>query len=106
MDRNDIVRALEERQVALLTYVSGEPRTVQPHAIVRKPDGTEILEAFQVRGYTESDAEHGWRSFDIARIETFELLPERFEPRRDFRPVSSQSGQVVATVRSDETLQI
>ena len=106
MHRNDIVRALEERQVALLTYVSGEPRTVQPHAIVRKPDGTEILEAFQVRGYTETDAEHGWRSFDIARIETFELLPERFEPRRDFRPVSSQSGQVVATVRSDETLPI
>lgn len=106
MDRNDIVRALEERQVALLTYGSGGPRTVQPHAIVRKPDGTEILEAFQVRGYTESDAEHGWRSFDIARIETFELLPERFEPRRDFRPVSSQSGEVVATVRNGETLQI
>ena len=106
MHRNDIVRALEERQVALLTYVSGGLRTVQPHAIVRKPDGTEILEAFQVRGYTETDAEHGWRSFDIARIETFELLSERFEPRRDFRPVSSQSGQVVATVRSDETLQI
>ena len=106
MHRDDIVRALEERQVALLTYVSGGARTVQPHAIVRKPDGTEILEAFQVRGYTETDAEHGWRSFDIARIETFELLSERFEPRRDFRPVSSQSGQVVATVRSDETLQI
>jgi hypothetical protein len=59
-----------------------------------------------VRGYTETDAEHGWRSFDIARIETFELLPERFEPRRDFRPVSSQSGEVVATVRNGETLQI
>jgi hypothetical protein len=106
MHRNDIVRALEERQAALLTYVSGGPRTVQPHAIVRKPDGTEILEAFQVRGYTETDAEYGWRSFDIARIETFELLPERFEPRRDFRPVSSQSGEVVATVRNGETLQI
>ena len=106
MHRDDIVRALEERQVALLTYISGGARTVQPHAIVRKPDGTEILEAFQVRGYTETDAEHGWRSFDIARIETFELMPERFEPRRDFRPVSSQSGQVVATVRSDETMQI
>ena len=106
MDRNDIVRALEERQVALMTYVSEDPRTVQPHAIVRKPDGTEILEAYQVRGYTESDSEHGWKSFEVARIETFELLPERFEPRRDFRPVSSSSGEVVATVRSDETLQI
>ena len=106
MHRNDIVRALEERQVALMTYLSGEARTVQPHAILRKPDGTEILEAYQVRGYTESDSEHGWKSFEVARIETFELLQERFEPRRDFRPVSSSSSQVVATVRSGETLQI
>jgi predicted DNA-binding transcriptional regulator YafY len=106
MHRHDIVRALEERQVALMTYVSEEARTVQPHAIVRKPDGTEILEAYQVRGYADADSEHGWRSFELARIDTFELLPERFEPRRDFRPVSSTFGEVVATVRSGETLQI
>ena len=102
MHRNDIVRALEERQVALITYVSGETRTVQPHAIVRKPDGTEILEAYQVRGFTETDSEHGWKSFEVARIETFEVLPERFEPRRDFRPVSSSSGQVIAAVEPSE----
>jgi len=106
MDRNDIVRALEERQVVLMTYVSGGPRTVQPHAIVRKADGIEILEAYQVRGYTETDSEHGWKSFEIARMDTFEVLPERFEPRRDFRPVSSTSGQVVATVRAAESLPI
>ena len=106
MHRNDIVRALEERQVVLMTYVSGGPRTVQPHAIVRKADGTEILEAYQVRGYTETDLEHGWKSFEVSRIESFELLAERFEPRRDFRPVSSSSGQVVATVRAGESLPI
>ena len=89
MDRNDIVRALEERQVVLMTYVSGGPRTVQPHAIVRKPDGTEILEAYQVRGYTETDLEHGWKSFEIPRIETFELLPERSSHVRDFRPLAA-----------------
>ena len=104
MHREDIVRALEERQVALMTYVSGGARTVQPHAIVRKPDGTEILEAYQVRGYTDSDSEHGWKSFELARIETFELLPERFEPRRDFRPISSSFGQVVAAVEPIETM--
>ena len=106
MHRNDIVRALEERQVVLMTYVSGGTRTVQPHAIVRKPDGTEILEAYQVRGYTESDSEHGWKSFEVGRIDSFEPLPERFEPRRDFRPVSSSFGQVVATVKSAQTLPI
>ena len=86
-----------------MTYASGGLRTVQPHAIVRKPDGTEILEAYQTRG-SDSDGEYGWRSFDVARIETFELLPERFEPRRDFRPVSGVSGQVVAVVRGSETV--
>jgi predicted DNA-binding transcriptional regulator YafY len=106
MHRDDIVRALEERQVALITYVSGGTRTVQPHAIVRKPDGTEILEAYQVRGYTDSDSEHGWKSFEVDRIEMFELLPERFEPRRDFRPISSSSGQVVVAVGPTETMQM
>ena len=59
MHRNDIVRALEERQVALMTYLSGGARTVQPHAIVRKPDGTEILEAYQVRRVHRVRSEQG-----------------------------------------------
>ena len=98
MDRDMIVRALEERRVLTLAYAGGEPRTVQPHAILRKPDGTELLEAYQLRGHSESGIEHGWKHFALAQIDDVRLLDDRFEPRRDFRPVSSESGQLVAQV--------
>jgi predicted DNA-binding transcriptional regulator YafY len=101
MDRSVIVRALDEHRVLQLTYAGGGARTVQPHAIMRKPDGTELLEAYQVRGFTESDSEYGWRHFDLARIDSVELQRERFEPRRDFKQISGSSGELVARVSGE-----
>ena len=106
MDRNTIMRALEERRVVQLTYDGGGTRTVQPHAILRKPDGTELLEAYQVKGLSESGSEHGWKHFDLARIDELEMKSETFEPRRDFKPVSSESGVVVAQVRTSATMNL
>jgi predicted DNA-binding transcriptional regulator YafY len=106
MDRDTIMRALEERRVVQLTYDGGGMRTVQPHAILRKPDGTELLEAYQVKGFSESGLEHGWKNFDLARIDQLEMKSETFEPRRDFKPVSSESGVVVAQVRTGATMNL
>jgi hypothetical protein len=105
MERETILRALEDRRCLEVTYGTDGIRVVQPHAIVRKTDGTEILEAYQVRGHSESGVEHGWRHFEVARVWHAEMLPEQFEPRRDFRPVSGRSGLIVAAVRRDEALQ-
>lgn len=102
MDRDTIMHALEERRVLQITYAGTEPRTIQPHAIVRKPDGTELLEAYQVKGFTTTGMEHGWKHFDLGRVDRIEVKNETFEPRRDFRPVSSESGVVVAQVRTDD----
>ncbi len=101
MDRGLVILALDERRVLQIIYAGGGPRTIQPHAILRKPDGTELLEAYQVSGYTEGGMEHGWKHFDLSRIEHVELRSEAFEIRRDFKPVSSESGVVVAQVRPD-----
>jgi hypothetical protein len=100
MDRSLIMRALEERRVLQVIYADGGPRTIQPHAILRKPNGTELLEAYQVEGFSERGAEHGWRHFDLSRIDHVTLEPTYFEPRRDFRPVSGEHGVLVAQVRS------
>jgi predicted DNA-binding transcriptional regulator YafY len=101
MDRNTIMRALDERRVVTISYAGQDARTIQPHAILRKPDGTELLEAYQVKGFSEGGIEHGWKNFDLTRVEQVELKNETFEPRRDFKPVSSESGIVVAQVRND-----
>jgi len=100
MTRALVLQALEERRVLRILYATGGMRMIQPHAIFRKPDGTEQLEAFQVQGFTESGVEHGWKNFDLSRLQRVELGEERFEPRRDFKRVSSAFGVVVAGVRT------
>ncbi|HEV7704476.1 MAG TPA: WYL domain-containing protein [Gemmatimonadaceae bacterium] len=100
MTRAIVLQALEERRILRIVYATGGTRMIQPHAIFRKPDGTELLEAFQVQGFTEGGVEHGWKNFDLSRLQQVELGEERFEPRRDFRRVSSVLGVVVAGVRS------
>jgi hypothetical protein len=98
MTRAIILQALEERRILRIVYASGGMRMIQPHAILRKPDGTELLEAFQVQGFSEGGVEHGWKNFDLSRLQQVELGDERFEPRRDFKRVSSALGVVVAGV--------
>src|SRR5450432_3078633 len=100
MSRAIVLQALEERRILRIMCLSGGMRMIQPHAILRKPDGTEQLEAFQVQGFTESGLEHGWKTFDLSRLQHVELGDERFEPRRDFKRVSSALGVVVAGVRT------
>jgi len=100
MTRALVLQALEERRVLRILYATGGMRMIQPHAIFRKPDGTEQLEAFQVQGFTEGGVEHGWKNFDLSRLQQVELGEERFEPRRDFKRVSSAFGVVVAGVRT------
>lgn len=109
MCRELIVRALEERRVLQIIYGGGGPGIVQPHAIVRRADGTEMLEAYQVHGEGDGHADgtheaHGWKHFDLRRIDHAELLPQYFEPRRDFRPVSSELARVLEQVRSNGTV--
>jgi hypothetical protein len=102
MSRAIVLQALEERRILRIVYALGGTRMIQPHAIMRKPDGTELLEAFQVQGFAEGGVEHGWKNFELARLHRVELGDERFEPRRDFKPVSSAHGVVVAGVRSTD----
>ena len=102
MARETILRALEERRVLQITYGTDGMRVIQPHAILRKPDGTELVEAYQMRGHSEGSGEQGWRHFNIGRISHAEPTEEHFEPRRDFRPISGRSGELLATVRTEE----
>jgi predicted DNA-binding transcriptional regulator YafY len=105
MTRAIVLQALEERRVLRIVYSEGGTRMIQPHAILRKPDGTELLEAFLVKGFSEGGIEHGWKNFELARLQQVELGDERFEPRRDFKPVNSAHGVVVAGVRLPEQAQ-
>ncbi len=99
IDRKLILRSLEDQRLVRIVCIGGDTHVLQPHAIIRKPDSAELLEAYQIQGDHAGRPEHGWRHFDLATISQVEILGERFEPRRDFRPVSGESGLVLAQVR-------
>lgn len=101
-DRQLILRSLDDRRLLRIRCIGGDTHIVQPHAILRKPDGTELLEVYQLQGDPDGRAEQGWRHFDLVTVTAVELLPERFAPRRDFRPVSGESGVVLVQVRLDD----
>ena len=102
MFRAIVLQALEERRVLRVVYASGGTRMIQPHAIFKTPDGVEQLEAFQVQGFSEGGLEHGWKNFELPRLQQVELGEERFEPRRDYKRVNSVLGVVVAGVMTME----
>lgn len=98
-DRKLILRSLDDRRLVRIVCIGGDTHVLQPHAIIRKPDSAELLEAYQIQGDHDGRPEHGWRHFDLATVAQVEILSERFAPRRDFRPVSGESGVVLAQVR-------
>ncbi|MEP6689625.1 MAG: hypothetical protein ABJD07_00635 [Gemmatimonadaceae bacterium] len=101
IDRRALMRGLDERRQMQLVFGGGKPRIVQPHAILKKGDGTEILQAYQLHGQTEKGSEKGWKHFELAKLSEVDLLPDYFQPRRDFRPQNSASATVIASVRLD-----
>ena len=102
MYRDIIMQALEDRRVLDLSYAGGAPFAVQPHAILRKPDGTEVLEGISSERVRER---YGRARLEdagcIRESSSASLRAKHFEPRRDFRPVSGGSGLVTATVLGD-----
>jgi hypothetical protein len=96
--RNAILRALDQRRSIRIMCVGGEVHILQPHAIVRKPDGSELLQAYRTPAGASDRGGHGWRHLDLLSVLEVGLLTERFVARRDFQPVSGASGMIVAQV--------
>ncbi len=101
-DRKMILWSMDDRRQIRIVREEGDVHVLQPHAILRKSDGSELLQAYQVEGDHEGRSEQGWRHFDLASISHVELLTDKFLPRRDFRPVSGEQGLVVAQVWGSE----
>ncbi|MBU7023834.1 MAG: hypothetical protein HXS40_06670 [Theionarchaea archaeon] len=55
-------------QKLLLTFVYGGPRTAEPYCYGVSAAGRELLRAYQVEGYSESDNPQGWKLFHVAKM--------------------------------------
>jgi hypothetical protein len=100
VDRDQIIAAIASRSVVELRYHDGAPRLVQPHVLYRATDGHELLDAYQVAGYTHRGPLPDWRLFSVVKIAHFVILEARFEVAPGYNPASPRYGSgLIACVR-------
>jgi hypothetical protein len=100
VNRNEIVAAIDSRSVVELHYDGGPSRLVQPHVLYRGADGQELLDTYQVAGYTHRGPLPAWRHFSVAKITQFTTLDAEFEIAPGYNPDSSKyRNGLIAFVR-------
>lgn len=96
---NQLVHAIQMRNVVELSYQSEEPRTVEPYALFRDRSGGLYLSAYQVSGFSTRSRSAGWKTFDVRRLSYTRILDEQFVPREDYNPAGvADDWEVIAEV--------
>ncbi len=86
--------AISTRRMIRFSY-DGGVRTVEPYCHGVSTAGNEVLRAYQVGGFSQSEDPTGWRLFDLAKMEDVEITGEKFEP---YRPEYNPGDQVMRSV--------
>lgn len=87
--KNLICSAINEKKLLRFFYDGGF-RVVEPHCFGEGTKGTDLLRAYQVKGYSSSGNPFGWRLFDISEITALTVLEDTFDKaRRDYNPNDS-----------------
>jgi hypothetical protein len=74
-------------QKLLLTFVYGGPRAAEPYCYGVSAAGRELLRAYQVGGYSESDNPQGWKLFHVEKMVNLHVSDISFAGTRpDYNP--------------------
>ena len=76
-----ICEAIEKKKLLQFSY-DELTRIVEPHLFGRKTSGNDVLSAYLVGGYTESDNEPYWRNYVVEQMEFVIMLDESFNGSR------------------------
>ena len=81
-----ICEAIEKKRLLQFSY-GDLTRIVEPHLFGRKTSGNDVLSAYLVGGYTESDNEPYWRNYVVEEMEFVVMLDETFAgAKKGFNP--------------------
>ena len=76
-----IVEAINEKRT-IAFYYDGGYRTVEPYVYGISSVGQEILRAYQLGGYSDSEAHEGWKLFKTSGIKNLVVM-ENFLKKRE-----------------------
>jgi len=77
-----ICEAIKKRRLLQFSY-DDLTRIVEPHLFGRKTSGNDVLSAYMVEGYTESDHEPYWRNYSVDKMDFIIMLDEAFANQRE-----------------------
>jgi hypothetical protein len=84
-----ICEAINKKNLLQFSY-DDLTRIVEPYLFGRKTSGNDVLSAYLVGGYTESDNEPYWRNYVVEEMEFVIMLDETFTGAREgFNPNDS-----------------
>jgi hypothetical protein len=84
--KNQICEAIKDKRLLQFQY-DNFVRVVEPHILGRNASGNDVLSAYLVRGYTESDRKPYWRRYLLSEIRNLTVLDEEFPgPRKGYNP--------------------
>jgi len=96
--RDMICDAIAAKRLLVFEY-EGYERVVEPHLCGHNTAGHDALLAWFVRGYSESAAEPGWRTYLLSQMRSIRLLEESFErARRGYTPTDGSMPLVYCQV--------
>ena len=83
--------AIKNRRLIKFCY-EHSMRVVEPHMVAYDEYEHLTLNAWFLRGHSESDEGQGWRHYLVSDISQLEVLPETFTgPRRGYKASGGQS---------------
>jgi hypothetical protein len=89
-----ICEAIDKKRLLQFSY-DELTRIVEPHLFGRKTSGNDVLSAYLVGGYTESDSEPFWRNYVVEQMEFVVMLDETFTGSREGYNPNDNSMNVI-----------
>jgi hypothetical protein len=81
-----ICEAIRRKNLLQFTY-GNHTRVVEPHLFGRDSADHDVLSAYLVRGYSESQQKPYWRFYLLSNVTLLTMLDERFPgPRKGYNP--------------------
>ena len=92
---NQICEAIQGKCI-IEFYYKGGTRIVEPHCYgIHKTTNNEVLRAYRVGGYSESESIPPWRLYRVDEISSLTITDEKFDTARDgYNPDDSAMSDI------------
>lgn len=79
-----ICNAIKSKQIIHFNY-EDKTRIVEPYCFGESSKGNQVLRGFQIKGDSKSGDSHGWKLFNVSKMENVAINREHFSLGHDYK---------------------